>query len=194
MKFFQLSFIVLLVVSLGGCLSSVGNGRGETQTVAFEPLDQSLDDVRTISLYGGFVAGLSAVDRVAECGRLSRGEAGDTSSVEIQIRTAMAMMLAPECGGPQKAVWILESVRERVFQTELKNLVAYELALADHMAKQAEKRQVLEKKIAALGTDAAVLKKELKIKDQELQQLKATLNALKEIEKTFHQRDESGTP
>ncbi len=194
MKFFQISFIVMLAVLPGGCLFSGAKDQGKAQTVVFEPVDDGLDDIRTISLYGGYFAGLSALDRVAECGRLIRGEAGNITGVSIQIRTALAMMLTPECGGPEKAVLILESVRKRLLQTEIRNLVRYELALANQLVKQAEQSEVLEKELAELGTNAAILKQELKLKDQELQQLKAKLNALKEIEKTFHQRDELGIP
>jgi hypothetical protein len=194
MTSFRIFVLVLISVLPGGCLHSVPNNENSIQTAFVGPFDYLQDDLRAITLYAGYIAGLSTIERVTECNRLIRGEAGSVTSVPVRLHTALIMMLTPECGGPQKALLIFESINDRVLQKELRSLVRYQIALANWLIRRSEQSEFLEKQIGTLETNTEILKQELKTKDTELDQLKATLDALKEIEKTFHQRNESGVP
>lgn len=192
MKFFRLSIIVLLSILQGGCIFPILQKSNGIRGGGNEPFDYGLDDMNTVVLYGGFIAGLTESERVNECEQLMGGEKGDVNSLSIQLRTALVMVLTPECGGPKKALLILETIRERVLAPELRSLVRYQVMLANWMIETAQQTENLQQEIKTVVSSAASLKKELQLRDDELVQLKATLNALKEIEKTFHQRNESG--
>lgn len=194
MKLFRISIIVLVLLSQGACIYLVPKEKIPHPAVIAGPPDFLQYDLKTLTLYGGYVAGLSSFERVIECDKLLSGEAGDISSFSIRLHTALVMMLTPECGGPEKASIIFESMRDKVLQKELKSLARYQSVLANRSVGRSEQSKILKQQIESLKRKDDILRKQLKTKESELNQLKATLDALKQIEKTFHQRNEVGVP
>ena len=194
MNIFQIAMLALVATMLTGCVYQV---RQEPKPVARAHTglpDYAASDVREIVAYAGYVGGLSDVERVAECNKLLHAEMGKPNSVSLQLHLAWIMMLTPACGGPEKAAPMLESMRDRVLQPGVRNLVRYQVAFAHGLIALSEQNQTLEARVEDLEEKKTALQKRLKANDNERAQLKATLDALKKIEKTFHQRNESGIP
>lgn len=194
MKVYQVLFIILVLLLQGACSYLVPQEKKPVPVEVAGPPDFLQYDLKTIALFSGYIAGLSSFERVIECDKLLSGEAGDISSFSIRLHTALVTMLTPECGGPEKALVIFESMKDKVSQKELKSLVRFQTALANRLIARSERSEILKQQIDSLTKKNEVLKKQLKTKENELEQLKATLDALKQIEKTFHQRNEVGVP
>lgn len=194
MKVYRLLIIILLMMFQGGCAYLMPKEKKPIQAEMTGPPEFLQYDLKTIALFSGYIAGLSSFERVIECDKLLSGEAGDISSFSIRLHTALVMMLTPECGGPEKALLIYESLQDKVSQKELKSLVRFQSALANRLIARSERSEILKQQINSLTKKNDLLKKQLKAKENELGQLKATLDALKQIEKTFHQRNEVGGP
>lgn len=147
-------------------------------------------DLKTMALYSGYVAKLTSFERVIECDKLVSGEAGDTSSIGIRLHTAFVMILTPECGGPEKAIKILESTQQKIINKKaLTGLLAFQTNLAATLRDNQINLQDIESTLGKTKRKNSRLKNKLTAKDAELKQLEATLDALKRIEKTFHQRN-----
>lgn len=147
-------------------------------------------DLRTLALYSGFVAGLTAEERETECMKLVRGEAGDPASIGVRLHTALVMQITPQCGGPEKAIPLFEGARKRLSSDPpLSAYLAYQSHLAWTLVEEKQKKTVDQDALNRATSRNTRLKNQLAARDAELKQLKATLDALKRIEKTFHQRD-----
>ena len=194
MKIFYITTLVLVAIFSTGCVYQVPlEPKPVTKSLSGLP-DYRSSDVRAIVLYAGYVGGLSDNERVAECEKLMQGEIGSPNSLSLQLHLGWVMMLTPACGGPEKAVPMLKSIRDRVLQPELRNLITYQVAFAQGLIVLSEQNRTLKDQVEGLEVQETTLQKRLKANDNELAQLKATLDALKQIEKTFHQRNESGVP
>ncbi|MGR9105515.1 MAG: hypothetical protein ACU843_01150 [Gammaproteobacteria bacterium] len=190
MTILRISVIVSAAILAGGCVNLSPRVEKPPRNPVSEPHEYRRLELESVTLYGGYIAGLSGSERLAECKRLMHGEVGNPEDLSIRLHTAMIMTLTPECGGPETALPILESLRSEVLPPELRSLVKYQLVLASDLVVRAEKSGDLEKQIERQEIDIESLKNRLHAKDNELLQLKATLDALKKIEKTFHKRNE----
>lgn len=192
MMAFRIVIFVLTSLLPLGCVNRAPQDAKPVQAVVAGPPDYRRYDLTTMTHYGDYVAGLSPSERVTECNKLISGGEGDSKNQSIRLHIAFIMMLSAECGGPEQALPIFESMRDQVLQNEMRSLVRYQVALAYRLIEHSEQSEVLLQQIARLKTKSASLNKRLKAKNDELEQLRATLDALKKIEKIFHQRDESG--
>ena len=194
MKIFQIMLLVLVSILSSACVYEIPRKAKPAPMVDTGLPDYRRHDLGEMASYSGYIGGLSGHERLAECKKLLSGDVGDPNSTSLQLHAAWIMMLTPECGGPEKAVLILGPLRDRDLPSDLKNLVRYQVSFAYRMIAVAEQRQNLQTRINDLEVKEAALQKRLKENDNELSQLKATLEALKKIEKSFHQRNESGIP
>ncbi|MCI0653066.1 MAG: hypothetical protein L0Y39_01115 [Methylococcaceae bacterium] len=194
MMAFRVVLIVLASLLPLGCVTEAPRGSKPVQAAVFGPPDYRHFDLATMTHYAGYVAGLSAVERITECNKLIRGEEGDSNSLSIRFHIAFVMLLTAECGGPEQALPIFESIRGQALQNDLRSLVAYQVALASRLIEHSGQNEILQQQIGSLNRKAELLNQRLKTKNSELEELETTLDALKKIEKTFHQRSEPDGP
>lgn len=194
MKVLRTAILILISSCVGGCVRLSPPHDKPLQPRISGPIDYHRSDLKSVTEYAGYVAGLTGSERKLECNRLIQGEEGDLNSVSIRLHIVLVMILSPECGGMERALMILVSIRDRELPVETSPLFKYLAMLANDLIAGPDQNEILEQKIDTLETKADSLEKRLKKKDKKLDRLQGTLEALKQIEKSFHQRDEFGVP
>ena len=187
-------FLVFVFTSQIGCVKLIPEPKKPSVQRVEEPHGYSAYDIRTMARYAGYLAGLSSSGLVTECNYLISDETRYPESIGVRLHTAFVMILTPPCGGPTKAWAILQSVQKHITDRDLLSLLQYQAALANNLIVESERGYRFEENVNGLLKKNADLQTEIDQTETQLKQLKATLDALKKIEKTFHQRNGSEVP
>jgi len=146
-------------------------------------------DLDTLGGYNLHLSKISQLARIAECDKLNTVNGVDSSNIGVRLHLAYVTSLTPECGGPQKALEIFELTSPNVTNRALSGFLSYQSELLKQINTESEQKSKHEEELNELEQRTQSLKTKLKQKDTELEELRAKLDALKSIEKTFHQRN-----
>ncbi len=195
MMFLRILTIVLMIFGLTACAEIVSNVLHSERQKTEKPPSIFDSGLETMGFYGRYVIQLSQAERVYECRKLNNAHAVDPNSIGVRLHLAYVTSLTPECGGSQKAMELLDAAQNQTKNPALAGSLQYQLQLLQQINTQLERNSKLQDQVSTLEKQNESLKNKLKLKDaelEELEKLRAKLDALKSIEKTFHQRNGSG--
>ncbi len=195
MIFLRILITILMVFGLTACMEIATHGF-HTERQKTEKLPSIFDyDLETMGLYGYYLVRLSQAERVDECRKLNDVHAADPNSIGALLHLAYVMALTPECGGSQKAMNILRGAKVQTKNQALAGSMQYQIKLFQQINTALESNSTIQDQVTTLEQKNESLRNKLKQKNvdlKELEQLRAKLDALKSIEKTFHQRNGGG--
>lgn len=180
---------VWLVMVVSGCTRYLPIGLPAQETIPRKSSSIFDFDLDTLGEYNLHLAGLPPSDRIDECAKLTTIHTVDKKSIGVLLHLAYVTALTPECGGTQKAVEIFESVQSIVKDSALLGFLGHQTKLLQDINSQSEQISKQKDLLDQSQKQTQLFKNKLKQKDTELAELRAKLDALKSIEKTFHQRN-----
>jgi|GEM_PF-1663807 len=195
MNFLRILIIGLMIFGLTACAEIMSNVRRHFERQKIEESASIFgSDLDAMGLYGHHVIKLSEAERVYECYKLDDAHDADPDSIDVSLHLAYLMALTPQCGGSHKAMDILNAVQNQIENQALIGSLQYQMQLLQQINKGLESNSAIQVQMRNLKRKYKALKNKLKQKNaelEELEKLRAKLDALKSIEKTFHQRNGS---
>ena len=189
MNVFRILVILLIALSTAACthlLPAAMQSEVKTPQKSSSIFDYDLD---TLGDYNLYLSRISRLARIAECDKLNTISGVDTNNIGVRLHLAYVTSLTPECGGTQKALEIFEVTRPNVTDKALSGFIYYQSELLQRIDTELEQNSIHQDKLGEVERQNQLLKTKLNQKDTELDELRAKLDALKSIEKTFHQRN-----
>jgi len=183
-------FLVLLVFALSGlsgCADWIQRVSESDRSLAQGVADEkySLDE---LVLYVGDLMKMPHAQRIDQCQSLMKLYEQKKATLGLQIRLALALMVAKECSDNESkiAVALLDDAIESIENPQLVNFLAYQRELALRLSQKDTHQQQLVNKIARWKKINYRERKKLRACDKDLQETRKKLEALKAIEKSLN--------
>jgi hypothetical protein len=179
--------LLLFIGFLGGCQLWQEPKKPE-QPPTVQPRDYSATDLDSLIRYGEDLTKMTPPERLVECQQVDRMQLSNPR-MGYRLHLVLGQMLLDDCGDPGTTLQNINAVTNEITDNRVRSWLVYVGELISRDRKEAATSAELEKQLKVVQSGKHKVHKDVKVRDNKIQtleneveELRSKLNALKSIE------------